>query len=351
MIATPTGFLASGYRAQTQDEVTCDTVHSSFTIPVSSTEAPKINWSLSRFDLIVIDELSMISEKIFQHILLSFSKLLFRPVLLLSGDGAQQQPFAHEGTRIIPVSNPLNNRQFVSSTYHFHLNEQHRVEDRNYLNFLNHIRQWVPTQSVLDEVQAGRVICPDGILNSDNIIQMFHHNPNITVLAFTNNATRDINNLVVAHYFNAAKPVATVKFDDGEHGVNTDVFCGMRVVITQNRDKENNVINGQTGTIYTVHNSTIILELSAGKLVTVYPVTMKYDTHIVTIYPLRLAYANTTCKAQGQTLAKAALWFDIDNIPPGSAYVALSRVKKQDDIFFITPLKPAFFKPVTNLAE
>ena len=60
LIAMPTGFFGSGYRSQTQDEVTCETVHSSFTIPVSSTESPKIDWSLSHFDLIIIDELSMI---------------------------------------------------------------------------------------------------------------------------------------------------------------------------------------------------------------------------------------------------------------------------------------------------
>ena len=35
LIATPTGFLSSCYRPQTQHEVTCETVHSSFTIPVS----------------------------------------------------------------------------------------------------------------------------------------------------------------------------------------------------------------------------------------------------------------------------------------------------------------------------
>ena len=96
-----------------------------------------------------------------------------------------------------------------------------------------------------------------------------------------------------------------------------------------------------------MHNSSIILKLSSGKLVTVYPVTMKRDTYVVTLYPLCLAYANTMCKAQGQTLPKAALWFDIENIPAGSAYVALSRVKKLADIFFITPLKPNFFRPVT----
>ena len=348
LIAMPTGFLASCYRSQTQDEVSCETVHSSFTIPVSPTESPKINWSLSRFDLIIIDELSMISETIFQHVLMTVSKLLFRPVFVLSGDGAQQQPFTREATRIIPVTNPLNNSQFVSSTYHFHLTEQHRVEDQAYLNFLNHIRHWVPTQNELDDIQRDRVICPDNIFNADKIMQMFLAHADISVLTFTNNAADEINKLVLANLFNAETSLATVKFDNGERGIDTEICCGMRVVITQNRDKENNVINGQMAKIYTMHNSSIILQLSSTrKLVTVYPVTMKRHTYVVTLYPLRLAYANTMCKAQGQTLPKAALWFDIENIPPGSAYVALSRVKKLADIFFITPLKPAFFRPVT----
>lgn len=347
MIATPTGFLSSCYRAQTKDEVSCDTVHSCFTIPISTTDHPKINWSLSRFDLIVIDELSMISETIFHHILSTLSKLLFRPVLLLSGDSAQQQPFIRQGTRITPVTNPLNNRQFISSTHHFHLNQQHRVEDPKYLNFLNHIRHWVPTQTELDEIQAGRVLCPDGILNYDKIIQMFQANPDLTVLTFTNQATQDINNIIVARFFHSATSFATLPFDDGHKAIDTQIFFGMRIVITQNRDKENNVINGQIATLHAMHNTTVIVKLPTGKLVPIYPVTKKYDTETVTLYPIRLAYATTICKAQGQTIRKAALWFDIDNIPPGTAYVALSRVKTLADIYFITPLKPCFFNPVT----
>ncbi|CAB3983021.1 Hypothetical predicted protein [Paramuricea clavata] len=48
--------------------------------------------------------------------------------------------------------------------------------------------------------------------------------------------------------------------------------------------------------------------------------------------PNIIGYVTTICKAQGQTLDKAVVWFDIDNIPPGTAYVALSRMysaKKQ----------------------
>ena len=241
----------------------------------------------------------MISETIFQYVLMTVSKLLFRAVLLVSCDGAQQQPFTREATRIIPVANPLNNREFVSSTYHFHLTQQHHVEDEAYLNFLNYIRSWVPTQRDLDEIQRDRVICQDDIFNPDKIMHMFQAHPDIIVLAFTNNAADKINKLVIANIFIAVAPLATVKFDNGERGIDTEIYCGMRVVVIQNRDKQNNVINGQIGKIYTMHNSSMILELSSGKLVTVYPVTMQRDNDVVTLYPLRLAYANTMCKAQG----------------------------------------------------
>ena len=66
------------------------------------------------------------------------------------------------------------------------------------------------------------------------------------------------------------------------------------------------------------------------------------------VYPFEAAYATTMCKAQGQTLDKAVLWFDIDNISSGMAYVAVLRVKRQEDIVFLNRLNPPFFTPVTR---
>ena len=57
----------------------------------------------------------------------------------------------------------------------------------------------------------------------------------------------EINKLVLANFFNAVTPLATFKFDNGERGIDTEICCGMHVVITPNRDKQNNSINGQMG--------------------------------------------------------------------------------------------------------
>ena len=88
-------------------------------------------------------------------------------------------------------------------------------------------------------------------------------------------------------------------------------------------------------TIHSIQNNTIILKLPNDNIVA------------ITLYPVHPAYANTICKAQGQTLDKVAVWFDVDNIPPGTAYVALSRVKKLTDVYFLTPLKSVYFSAAT----
>ena len=56
LIVCPTGYLASRYRSIFADRVECDTVHSAFMFPVSEQEHPRINWELSIYNVIIVDE-------------------------------------------------------------------------------------------------------------------------------------------------------------------------------------------------------------------------------------------------------------------------------------------------------
>ncbi len=211
--------------------------------------------------------------------------------------------------------------------------------------FLDHIRNWVPNDSLLSRIQEGRVLCPDGVVHSEKIMHAFQTNPNSVLLTFTNNAANNINNMILSTLFENVQPIAKCQLDS-----DTDltlIYQGMRVMISQNRDKQRNIVNGQMATVHTCHNATVLLKLPGNKLVATHPVTSPSVNGNKTCYPFRVAYATTMCKAQGQTLEKAILWFDIDYIPPGTAYVALSRVRKLTDVLFLTPLKRSFFKPVT----
>jgi hypothetical protein len=346
LVAAPTGFLATRFRTILTEEVTCETVHSAFHIPVNVNERPPTNWNLSHYDIIIIDEISMISERNFQHVLDTLNRLIFRPVLVVCGDYAQQQPFEKLTSRTVNVSSPLNNQSFLASAYQYILNGQHRVGDSDYLEFLNHIRHWIPTEALLQQVQEGRVLCPDGALDPQRLIEAFQANPESTLLTFTNDAANKLNTLITSSLYVNAQPLAYIQLDS-----DTDIspiYKGMRVMITQNRDKAQNVVNGQIASVEICHNATVILKLPGNKLVATYPVTCDSGNGQKTTYPFRIAYANTMCKAQGQTLEKAILWFDKDNIPPGTTYVALSRVRKLTDVVFLTPLKTCFFKPVPH---
>ena len=87
LCTTPTGMLSSTYNATITDEnFASDTIHSAFRYPVDVNERPQINWDLAKYDLIVIDELSMVPAIVFDHILMTLQELHVRPVVVLCGD-------------------------------------------------------------------------------------------------------------------------------------------------------------------------------------------------------------------------------------------------------------------------
>ena len=87
LCATPTGTLSSTHNLIiTQEGFSSDTIHSAFRYPVDQNQRPHINWDLANYDLIVIDELSMVPSTIFDHIQTTLQELHIRPVVLLCRD-------------------------------------------------------------------------------------------------------------------------------------------------------------------------------------------------------------------------------------------------------------------------
>ena len=164
------------------------------------------------------------------------------------------------------------------------------------------------------------------------------------MLTFTKNAANRINQVVINSLFQTEQPLTYAQLDCESPPM--PLYKGMRVMLTQNSDKPNGEVNGQLAFIHLVQNGSVLLKFNNEKIVAIYPVNVKKPHTSVTLYPFVPAYATTMCKAHGQTLSKVVLWFDIDTIPPGTAYVALSRVKKRSDIHFLNKLKPHYFKLV-----
>ena len=109
-------------------------------------QPPATNWAITHYDPFVINEISMISQTNFAHILNTVNRCIVRPVLVVCADNAQQQLFEKTPKCTITVPRPLSNNRFLSSTYCYTLRRQHRVGDHDYIKFLDHIRHWQPTQ-------------------------------------------------------------------------------------------------------------------------------------------------------------------------------------------------------------
>ena len=151
-VATPTGCLACLYKSELPDSVTCETIHSIFQYPVKEGEHPSINWY-------IIDEISQVSIPIFQHILNTIQVLHLKPLLIVCGDFAQQQPVSTIAGKVHQVSNIAFGQQFLSIICTLRFTQQCCITDNALLNFLSHILYKKPTQQQLQSFQQGKMVC------------------------------------------------------------------------------------------------------------------------------------------------------------------------------------------------
>ena len=111
LFSVPTGSSFAGtFRNRFGNQITCDTIHSAFSYPVKSEEHPTINWNLSNYDLILLDEMSMVPERIARHVIATISEITIRPVIVMAGDNQQQQPIETIDKQIMQVHSVLHKR-------------------------------------------------------------------------------------------------------------------------------------------------------------------------------------------------------------------------------------------------
>ena len=89
------------------------------------------------------------------------------------------------------------------------------------------------------------------------------------------------------------------------------IYKGMRVMITQNRNKQLLVVNGWVVHVLQMEGKTVFLKLANNNVVQVHPVSFpNKDGSLKTVLPFMPAYALTISKAQGQTLDEWIVWLD-----------------------------------------
>ena len=250
LVAAPVALLAQGYTKIFLGDIEADTLHGAFNIPVKGSSSNDINYGLNKYDMIVVDEASMISSHIFEKMAATINCLNLRPVLIFAGDKYQQQPLRTVDGRTSATTSIINDHTFhrLNAVQHT-LYQQFRITDSSYAAFLDCIQYTQPSQQQVDEMQQDIVLCPPGPLSDDAIWEAYNTHANSTVMTVSRRGAQRVNNIVVSHLFSNQRPLSTIACASVADCEAIYPQRNMKVIFTENRDKQARAVNGKEATI------------------------------------------------------------------------------------------------------
>lgn len=359
------------------------TIHRAFKVPVELSKIAKQekdikpNKVMKSADIIVIDEISMCSFEVFRYISVEFFKCkdFKKKQMIVIGDFFQLPPVvAKNDLRILRNNFPNYKEGFAFETtewdrYNFeviNLNEVVRQKDLEYINELNKAR-------------VGDTSC----------LQFFNKNVNFnhasipveTLRIFpTNKQVEEYNNEQLDLIKEKPKMFKAIVFDSNNELKASDFVVpkelvlkvGCRVMAVVN-DKEMMYQNGSLGTVTYIDNSgnfvgvrfdngceTTIerhdwkikrprVEKEINEMGDVVDRIVDETIGLIEQLPLKLAYAVTVHKSQGQTFERMVL--DPYCFTNGQLYVALSRCTNIEGLTLTKEIKTSYLTASEDVKE
>ncbi len=252
------------------------------------------------------------------------------PVSRRSSIGGDSQGKMLVATQHIPASEFA----FISDAWNrlhplvCYLSEQHRQEDKAFLEFLGAVRKSAVVERHKALLRTRYAKAPQ----SSSVTHLYSHNAEVDHLN-----TAELSKL-------PGSPRVFVMADSGPHALvqtlkrgclspeTLSLKVGARVLFTKN-DAERRFVNGTIGVVvdFAKEMNTPVVKTNSGRTVIAQPLewTMQDGGRVlakITQIPLRLAWAITVHKSQGMSLDSAHM--DLSSaFEYGQGYVAISRVR------------------------
>ena len=378
IVCAPTGIAAINIGGST--------LHRVFKVPISVTRPGEYNAkpdnSLIKADVIIIDEISMCRFDIFEYVVRTIRK----------AEELRQKKENVSAMETGRIADVLASKQLIVVGDFFQLAPVVTNSDREILSTywdLNKYSAGFAFQSDLwDELNFECVVLKEIIRQKGNVeyienlnkirrgdptaIGWFNLNvkqtpmPNSIYLCGTNKAADEINQYESdklegkAVVYNS-RVNGQVQSSDKMTSDSLVLKVGMQVMTLVNNVEEG-YQNGSLGKIVALNSESVDVKLNAGKVVKVKP----YDWEIVGYevqddklekvvlgnfrqIPLKIAYAITIHKSQGQTYSSANV--SPDCFASGQLYVALSRVQTIDGMSLEHDIKPRALKTSSAVKE
>ena len=354
-VLAPTGVAAIRVKGQT--------IHSFFGFPpkvIQTRHIKKVRQIelLQNLETLIIDEISMVRADVFDAI--DYSLRVHRKKLTQPFGGVQVIVFG-DLFQLPPVVNmdesSLLERIYPNGQFFFHSNifqdaqfktlelqSIYRQTDDHFIYLLNAVRDGSITNSQIDNL-------------NDSLVENFEMDEGKIILTTTNARASGINQ-------NYLKQLSSEEFSYRAQATGqfykelfpTDEVLklkkGAQVIMIKN-DPEKRWVNGSIGTIHDIAEKKIKVKINHK----IYEVkkekwdriqysydddqqeVLEYVTGSFKQYPMRLAWAITIHKSQGQTFEKVIIDMSQGSFAPGQLYVALSRCISLEGIELLRPLK------------
>lgn len=361
LVVAPTGIAAIN--------VGGTTVHSAFGLgigPISDSKARKSGLDskrrdlLRRIDALVIDEVSMVRADMMDAISTALRTAMDsgepfggKPVILI-GDMWQLEPVVSDRESEWVYANYQSPFWFDAKCFGsvglfeglpvdtIEMTEVWRQSDPTFVDALNRLR--------VGDTSGRHVI---------NTRDSAERHPSAVRICLTNHHAEDVNDMMLSQlpgepeYYEAE--IEGKSMSSWPSPAILELKVDARVMVTRNVWRDcGYVVNGATGWVRELHP--IIVELDDGRVMESAPETWEVESYGIdmdsgepvpvreasfTQHPLKLAWAITAHKSQGQTVDYAHLEMDRASFAHGQTYVALSRVRSLNGLSLRRSLRAA----------
>ena len=335
-VCTLLGLLPTNSREEFYPDLQAHTIHALFNIPVAADKQYAVNYNIGKYDAIIIDEASMVADDTFEMINNTLEKQVHRPLVIIAGDECQQLPLQTINGRTIQTTSILKNCRLRKVCQIHSLYQQFRCTDKPYMDFLQYIRYSRPQQYVVDNFQRPLLLFEQ----SDNGLRHMAH--------CSRRARRHLSNSLPCRCKSCQQHCDCPHLPGENTGVDDTPgeWCP-RLSPFSRHARRCNSKSRQTywcGQRPARHNSKQSeqhppLEVSKREDDVHLPCHHHHWRRAQYIeYALNPAYCMTICKTQGTNIKRLIVWFDCPTVPTCTGYVALSRVRKSEDIKILTPM-------------
>lgn len=312
----------------------------------------KVKKLIHEMHLIVIDEISMVSDALFEMIELRLSQAGFNGQVLLVGDFLQLPPVVRGSAEVKFAfqSDAWERFEFKK----IELTHIYRTDDVRFIELLGEVRRGFVDEDVHNHLNEYIKPLPEDLseftfLFGKNISAQQHNKAQLDFV----DGDKFVKEAQVIKHLKTSKDAEIERFmDDARIDKELELKIGVPVLFTRNSW---NYFNGERGVVVNVDATYIYVQKSDGVIIKLESVaqsksvwkskTIKGKQEMVEDelfsiyqYPIKLAYAITIHKSQGMSIEDLIIQTN-EIFAPSQFYVALSRSSKPTRLNLIAPTR------------